>query len=107
MILQDHTPAIPQGFGDPLAFFGGDHGPAVARVHGEVVVEAEGVLVDHLDGTAETTKGFAVDRVRVAGGVEVRACFVDGTVDCEGWAVYGGLGAAGLDFAVLVDEDEV
>lgn len=64
-------------------------------------------MVDHLDGTAETTEGFAVDRVRVAGGVEVRAGFVDGTVDCEGWAVDGGLGAARLDFAVLVDEDEV
>lgn len=39
MILQYHTPTIPQRFGDPLAFFGGDYGSAVARVHGEVVVE--------------------------------------------------------------------
>lgn len=64
-------------------------------------------MVDHLNGTAEATEGFAVDGVRVAGGVEVRAGFVDGTVDCEGWAVDGSLGAAGLDFAVLVDEDEI
>ena len=43
----------------------------------------------------------------MAGRVEIWPGLVDLAVDGEGGAIDGVLGAAGLDFAVLVDEDEV
>lgn len=64
-------------------------------------------MVDHFERTTKAGEGFSVDGVRMAGGVQVWPGLVDLTVDGKGRAVDGALGAAGLNLAVLVDEDKV
>lgn len=107
VILQNDTPALPQRRCNARPFLSANHRPAVARIHSQIVVEAQCILVDHLDRATEAREGLAIHAVGVAGGVEVGARLVDLAVDGKGGPVDGILGTTRLDLAVFVDEHEV
>lgn len=80
---------------------------AKALVHGVIVVETEGVLVDGFQLAAKCGECFGWDGVAVDGGFDVGTGFVDGAVDAEAGRVDGVHVAAFDDFAVLVHQAEV
>ena len=105
MILQNRRLPVAQGTRDPSAFLGVQDDALEVPVHAMRLVEAQRVLGEHLELAAEAGEGFAVHRVSVAGGVDIRAGFVDFGMDREGsgvdWLV------ALDDGAIFVDKDEV
>lgn len=108
MVLQDDaSTGRTQCFCDPFAFFCRQDRASVARVDGQIVVEPQGVLVEHLDRTPEATERLAVDTVGVTGRIQVRSCPVDGAVDGERRPIDGALCAAGQDFAILAHQHKV
>ena len=83
VVLQDDGLAIAQVRRDALPFLAVEDDAAELRIHRVALVEAERVLRHHVKLAAEDGEGFAVDAVRVAGGVDVWAGFVDFAVDGE------------------------
>lgn len=69
------------------------------------LIEAQTVLGDHIQLSAKRTERFAIGGMRVACGVDVWTCAVDGGVDGEGGGVDGFVALD--DFAGFVDEDKV
>lgn len=108
VVLQNYTAAgWTEGLGNASPFFSGENGASVARIHSQIVVEAQGVLIQHFNGPRKAGECLSVDGVCVACGIQVWASFMDFTVDGECGSIDGMLGASGENFAILVDEDEV
>lgn len=108
VVLQnDATAGRAQRRRDAFAFLIGQDRATVAVVDGQIIVEAQGILVQHLNGTAETRKGFPVHGVGVTRRVQIRPCLVNLTVDGKRRSVDGMLGPSGNDFAALVDQHQI
>lgn len=105
MIAQDDSLAVAEGVGNARAFLLAEDDATKVVVDAVAAPEAHGVLRDHVKRLAEDGPGLAIDAVRVAGGVHVRARGVDGRVDGEGGPVDRLLALHHLPR--VVDEDEV
>lgn len=77
VVLKDNRFPVAEVGGDALPFLAVEHHAPELRVDGVRFVEAERVLRHHVELAAEDAEGFAVDGVRVARGVDIRAGFVD------------------------------
>lgn len=77
MVLQDTGLPIAQRGRDADPLLAIEHDPTETVVHGVRLVEAQRVLRYHVEMSAEHRERLAVDGVRVARGVDVRAGFVD------------------------------
>lgn len=108
VVLQNHTATCwTKRLCDPSTFLGREYCTAVSRIDGEVIVEAESVLVKHLDWATEAREGFAVYRVRVARSIEIWSGLMNFGVNSECWSIDGCLVPPWQDLAFLIHEYEV
>lgn len=105
MVLQDNRLAPTERFCYPRALVRVNNNTTKVAIHAVALVEPERILSDHLQLPPKHAKSLAMNRMRVAGGVDIRPGLVDGTVDGEGRSVDGL--AALRDPALLIDQDQI
>lgn len=70
-----------------------------------IVVKCTSVNGGYVEGTAESAKGLAVERMTMCDTVDVRSGRVDGVVDRVGCCIKEAYGTAIDDVAFVIDSD--